>query len=179
MNWNDLFTYDAETGMLTWKRREGTYNKVGKFNAINAGKPAGSKAYAGHDKSVARGIVVRVRGHEKGNDFYAHRVIWEMNNGPIPEGMRIDHKNRNAFDNRLSNLRLATQSQNLQNMKLRPRSQSRLKGVYFDKRRGNWQADIIANGVRMRLGRFQTKGLAAVARAKAALRYHGEFAVFS
>lgn len=42
----------------------------------------------------------------------AHRIIWEMVNGPIPAGAVIDHINGNAKDNRIENLRLATISQN-------------------------------------------------------------------
>ena len=48
MNWNDLFSYDADTGALIWKRREGTPKMVSNFNANYANKPAGVKAYANH-----------------------------------------------------------------------------------------------------------------------------------
>jgi hypothetical protein len=178
MTLTDLFTYDASTGHLQWSKREGPKKKVHVFNMRFAGKVAGVKAYATHDKSAARGIVVRIRGM-KPMDQYAHRIIWEMVNGPIPEGYVIDHINGNAFDNRLSNLRIATQHQNLQNMKLTARSTCGVKGVSYDKARGLWAAEIRANGVRHRLGRFQTKGLAAVARAKAAIRFHGSFARFA
>ena len=33
-----------------------------------------------------------------------HRVIWEENNGPMPPGMDIHHKNENKTDNRIENL---------------------------------------------------------------------------
>lgn len=179
MNWNELFTYEEATGNLIWKMREGAPKMVNRFNKHFAGMSAGVKGYATKNKTNPRGIVVRVRGHGKANDFYAHRIVWEMHNGVIPDGMVIDHINGNPFDNRMSNIRLATRAQNVQNMRVRPGCQSGLKGVYFDKHRQLWQADIIANGVRVRLGRYQTKGLAAVARAKAAIRYHGEFARFA
>ena len=41
-----------------------------------------------------------------------HRVIWEAVNGPIPEGMQINHINGIKWDNRLANLELVTQSEN-------------------------------------------------------------------
>ena len=44
-----------------------------------------------------------------------HRAIWEAVNGPIPDGMWIDHINHDRSDNRIENLRLATPSQNAQN----------------------------------------------------------------
>jgi hypothetical protein len=178
MDYNEIFAYCPLTGNLTWKPRIGERKRVAKFNTVSAGTVAGSKAYATNNKSKPRGIVVRVRGAVP-QDQYAHRMIWEMTNGPIPSGMVIDHINGNPFDNRLENLRLATHGQNLQNMRLRSRSKAGLKGVRYEASRNLWTAEIRANGVRYRLGRFQTKGLAAVARAKAALRYHGEFARFA
>ena len=179
MNWNELFTYDQATGNIIWKQRVGTAKMVNAFNRRFAGKIAGAKAYAKPGKSGrARGITLTVRGLGLRGE-YAHRIVWEMHNGPIPDGMVIDHINGDAFDNRLSNLRLATHAQNLQNMRTRPACKSRLKGVRFDASRGLWSAELRANGERYRLGRFATKGLAAVARAKAAIRYHGEFARFA
>lgn len=45
----------------------------------------------------------------------AHRVIWELTNGPIPHGMQIDHIDRNPSNNTLSNLRLVTAAENTWN----------------------------------------------------------------
>lgn len=47
--------------------------------------------------------------------FFRHRVIWYYFNGEIPEGMEIDHINGNKQDNRLSNLRCVTHSENMNN----------------------------------------------------------------
>ena len=109
--------------------------------------------------------------------YMAHRVVWEMFNGDIPEGMMIDHINGNPFDNRIENLRLATPAQNMHNGRIPKTNTTRLKGVY---RSGNgWMARIRANGENIYVGQYPTKGLAAVARAKAALRFHGEFARYT
>lgn len=44
---------------------------------------------------------------------YAHRLIWEHVNGPIPAGLSIDHINGDRADNRISNLRLVTHQENI------------------------------------------------------------------
>lgn len=46
-------------------------------------------------------------------DFSAHRLIWETFNGPISEGLQINHINGVKTDNRLRNLEICSQSQNL------------------------------------------------------------------
>ena len=51
------------------------------------------------------GIVKRMR---------IHRLVWEYFNGEIPKGMQINHVNGIGTDNRLSNLELCTQSENMQ-----------------------------------------------------------------
>lgn len=43
----------------------------------------------------------------------AHRVQWIANNGPIPEGKEVNHKDRNKANNRLDNLELVTRGENI------------------------------------------------------------------
>ncbi len=61
-------------------------------------------------------ILVRI----DGIGYLAHRVVYSMVNGVIPEGMMIDHINRIKHDNRLENLRLATPSENSLNRNRKP-----------------------------------------------------------
>ena len=49
--------------------------------------------------------------------YIVSRIIWELFNGPIPEGMVIDHLNGDPWDNRISNLECKTLRQNSQNSK--------------------------------------------------------------
>ena len=171
MNWNEVFTYDGECGNLTWKPRLSGSPVDARFNTKTAGLVAGSAGIDSGGKRY-RGIVIGYRGA----DYYAHRIIWEMHYGTIPEGMMIDHINRNPLDNRLENIRLATREQNYFNMGRSSRNTSGIKGVHFAKSKGLWRAEIRAFNKVRSLGYFRTKGLAAVARAKAAMRYHGAFA---
>ena len=108
-----------------------------------------------------------------------HRIIWEMHNGPIPSGMVIDHINGNVEDNRLENLRVATNAENMRNRGCTYANQYGLKGVSWMKAAGKYQAGIKVDGKRIALGLFPTKGLAAVSYAKASLRYHGAFSPFA
>lgn len=76
----------------------------------------------------------------------AHRVVWELHNGPVPEGMEVDHINRNKQDNRIENLRLATREQNRANVDAYSNNTSGTKGVYFDSSKCSWVAKIKVNG---------------------------------
>lgn len=48
-----------------------------------------------------------------GTNKYVHRVAWELENGPIPEGLTIDHLCKNRACVRLSHLELVTLQENL------------------------------------------------------------------
>ena len=95
-------------------------------------------------------------GSLSGNGYYlirhrdknlaCHRIVWELHNGPIQEGMLVDHINGNKADNRIENLRLATKAQNGQNQGLQRHSTTGVKGLTFSNR--VWQGQIRCNGVR-------------------------------
>lgn len=109
--------------------------------------------------------------HGDQRTFKMHRVILGA-----PAGVLVDHRNSDTLDNRRSNLRLATQAQNAQNMRPQSRSTHGLKGVHFDKITGRWRAQIKADGIRYHLGRFDSQEDAARAYDQAALEHWGEFA---
>ncbi len=96
-----------------------------------------------------------------------------------PKKMDVDHINGNTLDNRRSNLRICSRTQNLQNTdkyRRRKGTTSKFKGVSWRSDSNNWRARIQINGVDKVLGSFQDEISAARAYNKAALTYFGEFA---
>jgi hypothetical protein len=108
-----------------------------------------------------------------------HNVIWEHHNGPTPDGFTVDHADRNSLNNQLSNLRLATRSQQGHNQRLRSTNTSGYRGVTWDKQMGKWQARIMVNGKRIHLGFYADPKEAALAYDAAAKIHYGEFAVLN
>jgi hypothetical protein len=110
--------------------------------------------------------------HPKQQWIRMHNAIWEHHNGPIPVGRTVDHVGHDTLDNRLSNLRLATNSQQAQNRRLRTDNKSGYRGVHWHKATGKWTASIQVNGKRMHLGLFTDKIEAARAYDAAAAIHH-------
>ena len=96
---------------------------------------------------------------------------------PDNENIEIDHihgKN-SRYDNRKSNLRIVTVSQNNMNKGLASNNTSGVKGVNFDKNKNLWIARISAYKVRYHLGGFVNKQDAIRARKEAEEILHGEY----
>lgn len=110
-----------------------------------------------------------------GRQHMEHRVAWFMHYGEWPKG-EIDHINGLRNDNRISNLREATRSENSRNRSKPSNNTSGHKGVSWINRYQCWQATIKFEGKNKFLGRFATREEAATAYNEAALQHHGEFA---
>lgn len=88
----------------------------------------------------------------------------------------VDHRDSDGLNNRRSNLRPATASQNLANSRLRRDNTSGFKGVTFFRRTGRWAAQITVAGKARGLGYFATAEEAAACYDAAAIEAWGEFA---
>lgn len=107
--------------------------------------------------------------------YLAHRLAWLYVYGAWPKD-QIDHINLDKSDNRIDNLREATQWQNEGNVSIRRDNTSGIKGVSWYKRDRKWRANIQINGKQKNLGFFDNIESAAFAYADAALERFGEFA---
>ena len=168
INWHEFLAADIEAGTLTWKirlRDQFTGNRSWKiWNVRFAGKLAGTVNADGYQ---------RVSLFNK--RYLAHRILFEMASGPIPEGHDIDHRDQNKRNNGLSNLRLATRAENLRNTGLPTNNTSGVKGVRWHNRDGKWHAQIQHHGRHIHLGYFTNFDDALAARRAADVKYHGEF----
>ena len=102
-----------------------------------------------------------------------HRFI--LNLADRGKDVYVDHINHNKSDNRRENLRIVTPHQNAINTSTSNRNTTGILGVRIDER-NKWESRLCVNGKNMRLGRFNTKEEAIIARLKAEKYYLGEFA---
>jgi len=91
-----------------------------------------------------------------GRTELVHRIIWVMmTEKPIPEGMTVDHIDRNTQNNKWDNFRLITQTGQSLNTRDKVNATG-LRGVTYQRDRQLYQATIRYNGKRLNLGRYKT-----------------------
>lgn len=107
-------------------------------------------------------------------EYFVHQVVFLLHHGVIPK--IIDHIDGDNQNNRIENLRPATNGQNIANSKLSKRNTSGYKGVTWYAPRNKWGARLRCNNEVYFLGLFATPEEAHAAYVKAANHYFGEFA---
>lgn len=105
---------------------------------------------------------------------YVHHAIFLLHHGYLPK--YIDHIDGDSTNNRIENLRAATQSQNMGNSCMKSNNTSGYKGVTYRKDTGKWQASVMVNGKHISLGSHATKEDAYEAYKTGSTKHFGEFA---
>ena len=108
-----------------------------------------------------------------GKQHLEHRLIWAWHYGDNVPNV-IDHINGDFLDNRIENLREATQAQNMYNRKLGSNNKSGVKGVY--RGRNKWRAQITVDGRIKYLGSYDSLSEAESVVCKARNELHCNFA---
>lgn len=151
-----LLSYDAASGIFTWK--------VSPSNRVRVGGIAGAfNRHTGYTSISIRGKLHR-----------AHRLAWLYETGEWPAD-QVDHINGDRSDNRIANLRVISASLNLQNQReARGNNKSSgLLGVSIGKNGRNWRTSIRTSlGKQQHIGYFDTKEAAHDAYVEAKRRLH-------
>ena len=150
---HELFEY--RDGFLFWKHKT--------RNGIESGTKAGTLNHHGY---------VHIRINKK--TYQAHRLIFLMHHGYLPE--MLDHIDCDRSNNKIENLRPANNLQNQHNQKLSHKNKTGVKGVCFDKSKGQYLAQFRVNRTICRVGHFITLQEASEAVQKARELKHKEFA---
>ena len=149
---NSIFEY--RDGRLFWKKS-------------SQRRKIGDKA-----GSIVKNKYIQIE--HKNSKFLAHRTIFKMFHGETPAF--VDHINGNTFDNKIENLRCATQAQNSQNSKIRIDNFWGVKGISFDKRSNKWGASVMVNNQAHWCGTYGSIELAESAVKSKREQLHREFA---
>lgn len=133
------FDYDPDTGELTWKNP--------RSRRCQPGQKAGSVSNDGY-------LVVGLAGKPR----LVHKVVWYYVTGHWPEYPEevIDHIDRNRLNNKWSNLRIGTVTENAQNRSTNKNSSTGCKGVSFDNKTGTYYVQKQRNNVRVTRSGFKT-----------------------
>ena len=130
-----LLSYDPETGEF-------------KFLVSRGGRMSGS--VAGY---IQRDGYSKIRIDNYGH--VAHRLAWLYVTGAFPTG-ELDHINGVRSDNRFSNLRDVSHTENQRNCGLASNNTSGYRGVCFHKQMQRWMARVHVNDKKIYLGLFDT-----------------------
>lgn len=155
-----VLDYDRHTGIFTWLRRN---DLTPQWNGRYAGTIAGCDRGNGYVK-----IAIDDR------SYHAHRLAWLYEHGTLP--VLIDHRDGDPSNNRIANLREATQTQNMRNIGKAARNRSGFKGVSWHPQRRKWTVRAKAGGKNLYHGLYDTAEEAAAAYDEWIKTVHGDFA---
>ena len=149
---DDLLVYLKDSGDFYWKHRPLEY-----FNATEKRTKEHTQGlWNGRFAGTVAGSVKKATGYRSikifGSLYQAHRLAYLMSTGQDPLDMQIDHINQDRLDNRFSNLRLVTNTENSRNASIRSDNTSGITGIssYPDKP-GCWVGLVSVNGKNLKI----------------------------
>jgi hypothetical protein len=156
MNLADIKEY------ITYNPSSGVFTRIARQGRMSAGSPVGT-----YDKDGYHII------YYNNTSYKAHRLAWWFVHNVLPKG-QIDHINHVVDDNRICNLREVSHQENSRNQVKRSTNTSGVTGVYWNKARKRWVANIWVDDKCKYLGGFETIEEAKQARLKAqkGYKYH-------
>ena len=134
----------------------------------------------GRSAVIAMGVKRYERVSVDGKIQALHRMIYLWNHGHLPK--TLDHIDGDRANNKIENLREATQQQNCLNRKHHSNSKSPYKNVYLQSPtknaewKRNWVVRIMVAGKRKYIGSFEDLELADLVATEARDKFHGQFA---
>lgn len=152
----DYLDYDKNNGLFKWKKKSGLKVRIGSV--------AGTLHPSGYIKIAILG-----------KKYSAHKLAWLYVNGYYPTKV-VDHINGIKSDNRISNLRECTKTQNEWNRGLNKNNTSGVKNVSMNKEKKKWHVQIKTDGKRVYSKYFKSFEDAKLAAIEARIKFHGEFA---
>ncbi|MGX2790006.1 HNH endonuclease [Escherichia coli] len=154
-NWPELFDYHHD-GYLISKVARG--NKVKPGDIIRGSKVTSQKNY--------KYFQIRINCF----NYRLHRIVWEMFNGPVPDGYVVINDDDSCV--KIENLKLISHSE--KEVKRKALGKSGIKGVCWNKKDNKWHASIKANAICHHLGFFDNINDAINARINGEIRYYGK-----
>ena len=153
--------YSSSSGKFTWKSNLHSRSKVGTF--------AGDREYIGNNGKAQYGSI-----QLGGQRYNTHILVWLYCTGSFPKE-ELDHIDRNIYNNRISNLRECTASENRCNRSIYKNNTSGFKGISWYSRYNKWRVRITKDKVVTLLGYFDTIDEAYQKLSEVRQQFHGEF----
>jgi len=146
--------FDYKDGILYWKINKGRAKKGSEAGCLSKGRKL-------------------IKLNQK--IYGVHRIIFCYHNGFLPNS-DIDHIDCNPLNNKIENLRIASDSENRFNTKKYKINTSGYKNINWDKSRNKWEVKINVNNKKIFLGRYDDIELADLVAIMAREKYHKQFA---